>query len=63
MISSIVLLILEYIGVVNTDVSLGFWKWYFLALAIELTLDIIGLKRLEKWDLKTNYGRIENDIR
>jgi hypothetical protein len=57
MVSSIILLFLEYIGVVNTDVSLGFWKWFFLGLAIELTLDIIGLRQLDKWDLKTNYGR------
>ena len=57
MICSIILLILEKLGVVNPDVSLGFWKWYGLGIFIELTLVFIGLKQLEKWDLKTNYGR------
>lgn len=57
MICSIILLLLEKLGTVNPDVSLGFWKWYGLGMFIELTLVFIGLKRLEKWDLKTNYGR------
>ena len=36
MISSIVLFILTYKGIVDPDVSLGFWKWYFAAYGVEV---------------------------
>ena len=48
MISSIVLLLLQYFGVVNPDVSLGFWKWYILSLSIELALTILGIKQIDR---------------
>ena len=60
MISSIVLLLLQFFGAINTDKSLAFWKWYFTALIIEIVIYLIGLRKLDKWDLKTNYGRDRN---
>jgi hypothetical protein len=57
MISSILLIIFGKLGIVNPDVSLGFWKWYALGITVELIIYISALKWLDKKDLETNYGR------
>ena len=57
MISSIVLLILNYIGKINPDEGLGFFKWYFIALTIETAVTLIFVKKLDKRDMETNFGR------
>ena len=49
MISSIVLLIFVYFGIVNPDVSLGFWKWYFLCYGIECVILIKAVPRVLDW--------------
>ena len=57
MISSIILIILNLLGKTNPDVSLGFFKWYFLALGIEVAVILFLIKKLDKWDNETNFGR------
>lgn len=57
MISSILLIIFGKLGIINTDVSLGFWKWYSLGMAVELIIYFSVLKWIDKRDLETNYGR------
>lgn len=57
MISSILLIIFDKIGIVNTDVSLGFWKWYILGVTVELIIYFSALKWIDKRDIETNYGR------
>ena len=55
MISSIILLLLQYFGVVNADKSMGFFKWYFLWLAVEVVIYVITLpKVLDKFDAWRN---------
>lgn len=51
MISSIVLIALNLMGKINTDESMGFFKWYFLGLAVEVVIYIIFVpKILDKFD-------------
>lgn len=57
MISSILLLIFGRLGIINTDISLGFWKWYALGVTVEVIILLLVLKKLDKRDLETNYGR------
>ena len=57
MISSITLLILNYTGKINPDEGLGFFKWYFIALAVEMVITLIFVKKLDKKDMETNFGR------
>lgn len=59
MISSIALLVLNYIGKINPDEGLGFFKRYFIALAVEIAVTIIFVKKLDKRDMETNFGRNE----
>jgi len=35
MLSSIVLIVLNLLGKINVDESMGFFKWYFLGSAVE----------------------------
>ena len=51
------LMILNYIGIVNPDVSLGFWKWYALAETVELIITVLIAKHIDKRDMRTNFGR------
>lgn len=57
MISSIILLILNYIGIINPDVSLEFWKWYVIAEVIEIVVMVLIAKHIDKRDMETNFGR------
>lgn len=51
MISSIVLVVLNLMGKINTDVSMGFFKWYFLGLAVEVVAYVFSVPRiLDKFD-------------
>lgn len=51
MISSIVLIALNLMGKINTDESMGFFKWYFLGLAIEVVIYVLTVpKILDKFD-------------
>lgn len=55
MISSIVLLLLQYFGVVNTDKGIEFLKWYFLWLAVETVIYVITIpKIMDKFDAWRN---------
>ena len=62
MISSIVLIILNLMGKINTDESMGFFKWYFLGLAIEVVIYILSVPkimgRIDKWRTK-NESKID----
>ncbi len=53
MISSIVLIILNLLGKINAEESLGFFKWYFLGLAVEVVIYIITvpkiLDKIDEW--------------
>lgn len=57
MISGIILIIFGKLGIINTDVSLGFWKWYILGISVEVIILISVLKWIDKRDRETNYGR------
>lgn len=51
MISSIVLVVLNLVGKINTDESMGFFKWYFLGLAVEVVIYVFSVpKILDKFD-------------
>lgn len=51
MISSILLIILNLLGKINTDESMGFFKWYFIGLAVEVVIYIFTVpKILDKFD-------------
>ena len=51
MISSLILIILNLLGKTNPDVSLGFFKWYFLGFAVEVLICILSVpKILDKFD-------------
>lgn len=53
MISSIILIILNLLGKINAEESLGFFKWYFLGLAIEVVIYILTvpkiLDKIDEW--------------
>lgn len=63
MISSIILIIFGKLGIVNPDLSLGFWKWYTIGMLIELTILFLVLKWIDKKDLETDYGRNKTNKR
>lgn len=51
MISSIVLIILNLLGKINADEGMGFFKWYFLGLTVEVVIYILSVpKILDKFD-------------
>lgn len=51
MISSIVLIVLNLLGKINADESMGFFKWYFLGLAVEVVICVLTVpKILDKFD-------------
>lgn len=51
MISSILLIILNLLGKINVDESMGFFKWYFIGLAVEVVIYILSVpKILDKFD-------------
>lgn len=56
MISSIVLLLVQYFRFAD-EMPWGLWFKFMACALIETVIYIIALKRLDKWDLKTNYGR------
>ena len=49
MLSSIILLLLVYYGIVVPEISLGFWKWYFLCYGIECVILIKAVPKLLDW--------------
>lgn len=51
MISSILLIVLNLLGKTNVDESMGFFKWYFLGLAVEVVICVLTVpKILDKFD-------------
>lgn len=51
MISSIILIVLNLMGKINADESMGFFKPYFLGVIIEVTTYILTLpKIMDKFD-------------
>ena len=51
MISSILLIVLNLLGKINADESMGFCKWYFIGLAVEVVICILFVpKILDKFD-------------
>ena len=51
MISSILLIVLNLLGKINADESMGFFKWYFIGLAVEVVICILFVpKILDKFD-------------
>ena len=56
MISSIVLLLVQHFKFAD-EMPWGLWFKFMTCALIETVIYIIALKRLDKWDLKTNYGR------
>jgi len=51
MISSILLIILNLLEKINTDESMGFFKWYFIGLVVEVVIYIFTVpKILDKFD-------------
>ena len=58
MISSIVLIILALLGKINADESMGFFKWYFLGLAVEVFVYVFSvpkiLDKFDKWRKKND---------
>lgn len=51
MISSIVLIVLNLLEKINADESMGFFKWYFLGLAVEVIIYALTVpKILDKFD-------------
>ena len=51
MISSILLIVLNLLGKINADKSMGFFKWYFLGLAVEVVICVLTVpKILDKFD-------------
>lgn len=62
MISSIALIILGLLEKINADESMGFFKWYFLGLAIEVVIYVLTVPKImdkfDKWrnkDGKRNH--------
>lgn len=60
MISSIVLIALNLMGKINTDESMGFFKWYFLGLAVEVVIYILTVPKIMN---KFDEWRTKNDKR
>ena len=58
MISSIVLIVLNLLGKINTDESMGFFKWYFLGLAVEVAIYILSVPKIMD---KIDEWRTKND--
>lgn len=51
MISSIVLIVLNLMGKINTDDSMRFFKWYFLGLTVEVVIYVLTVpKIMDKFD-------------
>lgn len=53
MISSVVLIVLNLMGKIHADESLGFFKWYFLGFVIEVGIYILSIPKIldkfEEW--------------
>lgn len=53
MISSLILIVLNLLDKTNPDVSLGFFKWYFLGLAVEVIIYVLTvpkiLDKIDEW--------------
>lgn len=58
MISSILLIVLNLMGKINADESMGFLKWYFLGLAVEVAIYILTVPKImdkfDKWRTKND---------
>ncbi len=61
MISSIVLVVLNLAGKINADESMGFFKWYFLGLAVEVVIYVFSVPRIldkfDEWRNKNEHRR------
>lgn len=56
MISSIILLLVQHFKYADF-MPMPLWVRFMICALIEVVIYIIALKRLDKWDLETNYGR------
>lgn len=56
MISSIILLLVQHFKYADF-MPMPLWIKYMACALVEVVIYIIALKRLDKWDLDTNYGR------
>ena len=56
MIFAIILLLVQHFKYADF-MPMDLWLKFMTCALIEVVLYIIALKRLDKWDLKTNYGR------
>lgn len=56
MISSIIMLLVQHFKYAD-EMPWGLWLKIMACAVVEVVIYIIALKRLDKWDLKTNYGR------
>ena len=58
MISSILLIILNLLGKINSDESMGFFKWYLLGLAVEVVIYVLSVPKImdkfDKWRSKND---------
>ena len=51
MINSILLIVLNLLGKINTDEGMGFFKWYFIGVIIEVIIYVLTLpKIMDKFD-------------
>jgi hypothetical protein len=60
MISSIILLLVQHFKYADF-MPMDLWLKFMICALVEVAVYVIALKRLDKWDLKTNYGRNKND--
>lgn len=56
MISSIILLLVMWIKY-SWEMPYSVWLKYMAVVVVECICYIVSLRQLDKWDLKTNYGR------
>lgn len=58
MISSILLIIMNLMGKINADEGMGFFKWYFLGLAVEVIIYVLTVPKIMN---KFNEWKDKND--
>lgn len=56
MIFSIILLLVQHFKYAD-EMPMDLWLKLMICALVEVVVYIISLKRLDKWDLDTNYGR------
>jgi hypothetical protein len=56
MIFAITLLLVQHFKYADF-MPMDLWLKFMICALVEVVIYILALKRLDKWDLKTNYGR------